>query len=153
MEGMTRMPVALATVDEDIIVLDAHGRGRIVHFTPTEYGRLINRAIALRYDGHERYAVGYWRQLSMLDENFALAWSGIGRSMLAQGYNAQAMYYLERGMDTRYFSIAFRRNRLDVMQDTLPNFLTGGMVLVAGFTGFKVVRKFTKKGANADDRS
>jgi hypothetical protein len=152
MQGMTRMPVAVETFGEDMFVLDAHGRGRIVHFTPTEYGRLINRAIALRYDGHERYAVDYWRQIVAMDENFALAWGGIGRSLLAMGYNARAMYYLERGMDTRYFSIAFRRNRMEVMQETLPTYLTGGMILLVIYTGFKIVRR-VRKGPSSDENS
>ncbi|MCL2225385.1 MAG: hypothetical protein FWB96_10520 [Defluviitaleaceae bacterium] len=146
LQGMTRRPISIETLGEDILILDAQGRGRIIHFSPTEYGRLINTAIALRYDGYERYSVDYWRKVVELDENFALAWSGIGRSYLAQGYNARAMYYLERGMDVRYFSIAFRRNRLDVMQETLPNMMTGGLVLVAVWAGVSIFRKIKGKG-------
>jgi hypothetical protein len=91
--------------------------------------------------------VEYWRQLVEIDENFSLAWSGIGRSYLAAGENAQAMYYLERGMDVRYYSVAFRRNRLDVMQDTLPNMMTGGLVIALAITGVNAFRKFKGKGA------
>jgi len=146
LEGMTRRPTSIEAYGEDILLLDAEGRGRIIHFAPTDYGRLINRAIQLRYDGYERYAVEYWRKLVAFDENFALAWSGIGRSYLAAGYNARAMYYLERGMDVRYFSIAFRRNRLDVMQDTLPNMMTGGMIGILAIVGYRIFRKVKGKG-------
>lgn len=146
LQGMTRRPVSIVTIGEDFLILDAEGRGRVVHFEPTEYGRLINTAIALRYDGFERYAVDYWRKVVALDENFSLAWSGIGRSYLAQGYNARAMEYLERGMDVRHFSVAFRRNRLDVMQGTLPNILTAGTVLFVLFLVIKVVRFIKGKG-------
>ncbi|MCL1845904.1 MAG: gluconolactonase [Defluviitaleaceae bacterium] len=138
LEGMTRMPRAIEMIGDDMLLLDSLGRGRIIHYAPTEYGRLINRAIAMRYGGHERYAVEYWRQLVTLDENFALAWSGIGRSLLAAGDNVGAMEYLRQGMDVRYFSIAFRRNRLDVMQGTLPNVFTAGMLLVVLFVGGKI---------------
>ncbi|MCL2356032.1 MAG: gluconolactonase [Defluviitaleaceae bacterium] len=149
LEGMTRMPRAIETIGDDIFILDAHGRGRIIHYAPSEYGRLINRAIAMRYDGHERYAVEYWRQLVKLDENFALAWSGIGRSLLAAGDNVGAMEYLRHGMDVRYFSTAFRRNRLEVMQGTLPNIFTVGVVFAALFAGYKVVRRI--KSGKEDD--
>ena len=145
-QGMSRNPVSIEMIGDDIFVLDA-ARGQIVHFEPTEYGRLINTAIALRYDGREREAVEIWRQLVVLDENYALAWGGIGRSMLAAGYNAEAMYYLRRGMDIRYFSVAFRRNRVDVMRDILPNALTGGSVLAAAYIVFRVYKRVRKNEA------
>jgi hypothetical protein len=145
--GMTRRPVAITAFGEDILLLDAQSRGRIIHFAPTEYGRLINEAIALRYDGLERYAVELWRELVTLDENFALAWSGIGRAYLSIGENAAAMEYLRHGMDTRYFSLAFRRHRIEVMQDTLPNILTVGMLLIGAFVIFNIVRRVKGKGS------
>ena len=146
MQGMTRRPVSIEMINDEILLLDAHGRGRIIHYTPTEYGRLINTAIALRYDGHDRAAVDYWRRLVAIDENFALAWSGIGRSLLAYGYNARAMEYLRHGMDVRYFSLAFRRHRLDVMQETLPSVFTGGAVVVGLFVVVKIIRTIKRRG-------
>ncbi|MCL2199973.1 MAG: gluconolactonase, partial [Defluviitaleaceae bacterium] len=151
LQGMSRRPVAIGMYNDDILLLDAQNRGRIIQFQQTEYGRLINTAIQMRYDGHERYATEYWRELVRLDENFALAWAGIGRSLLSAGDNVNAMYYLQRGMDVRHFSVAFQRNRLDVMQGTLPNILTGGMVLLGLFMGFKVYRKVRGKGADTDE--
>ena len=149
LQGMMRRPVALEVLGEDLFVLDAHGSGRVIHFTPTEYGNLVNTAIMMRYDGYETGAVDAWRQLVSRDENFALAWSGIGRSYLAEGDNVSAMYYLRRGMDIRYFSVAFRRNRLDVMQTVFPNMLTGGMALFGLYVTFKVYRHFKKRGVAA----
>jgi DNA-binding beta-propeller fold protein YncE len=154
MRGMVRSPVSIEKFGEDILLLDAQGqRGRIVHYQPTEYGNLINTAIKMRYDGHERDAVEKWRELVKLDENFALAWSGIGRSYLAAGDNVNAMYYLKRGMDVRYYSVAFRRNRLDVMQGTLPNILTGGVILIGLYAGVKIVLKIKGKGGRNDEYS
>ncbi|MDR0273697.1 MAG: gluconolactonase [Clostridiales bacterium] len=150
LEGMTRRPVTIEVIGDDFLLLDAHGHGRIIQYAPTDYGNLINSAISLRYDGHEQQAVEIWRQLTVLDENFALAWSGIGRSMLAAGNNVGAMEHLEHGMDIRYYSVAFRRNRIDVMQQALPNFLTAGMVLVAFYAGYRIFRSI-KKGGKGDD--
>lgn len=148
MEGMTRRPVAVDMLGEDILVLDAHF-GRIMHFTPTEYGALINQAIAMRYTGDEAGAVEAWRRLTALDENFALAWAGIGRSMLAEGNNAAAMYYLRRGMDLTHFSIAFRRHRLDVMQSVLPTIMTVGTVLAGLFVLYKIIKVVRRRVAEA----
>jgi len=157
LEGMTRGAVSIETFGEDILILDRIGRGRIVHFEPTEYGRLINTAIQWRYDGQhggvidgeEVSAVDLWRRIAQIDENFSLAWSGIGRAYLARGENATAMYYLERGMDIRYYSVAFRRNRLDVMQDILPTIMTGGMIFIVLMMGINIFRKVKGKGATA----
>jgi len=149
LQGMMRRAASIAVIEDDYLVLDAHGRGRIVHFTPTEYGALINTAIRARYDGDNTAAVEAWHRLVEIDENFALAWSGIGRAALAAGDNIQAMYYLRRGMDMRYYSVAFRRNRLDVMQDTLPNVLTAGAILVGVIVVARLVLRIRKKGAVA----
>jgi DNA-binding beta-propeller fold protein YncE len=147
LQGMSRRPVSVVVFEDDFLVLDADGRGRVIQFTPTEYGALINTAIRARYDGDQATAVAAWRRLVEIDENFALAWSGIGRTALAQGDNVQAMYYLRRGMDMRYYSVAFRRNRLDVMQETLPGVLTGAMILAGVLVAVKIALRFRKKGA------
>ncbi|MCL2204629.1 MAG: gluconolactonase [Defluviitaleaceae bacterium] len=148
MEGMTRRPVALEMLGDDIIILDAH-HGRIVQFTPTEYGALINEAIYLRYTGDEIGAVYAWRRLVALDENFQLAWAGIGRSMLAEGNNAAAIYYLRRGMDMVHFSIAFRRHRLEVMQGILPTVFNVGTGLIGLLLVYKITKAVRRRLADA----
>jgi len=142
-QGMTRRPVSIEMLGDNILVLDA-GNNRVTQFAPTEYGRLINLAIELRYNGNDAAAADVWRELTRLDENFMLAWAGIGRSKLAEGDNVAAMYYLRRGMDLRYFSVAFRRNRLDQMQTVLPIVLTGGMGLIGAFVAYKIVKRIVK---------
>ena len=149
MQGMTRRPVSIAILGDDYLVLDAHGDGRIVQFTPTEYGALINAAIRARYDGYESDSVVAWRRLTEIDENFHLAWAGIGRYMLAYGDNVRALYYLRRGMDLRHYSVAFRRNRLDNMQYAFSNVMTGAMIFVGVYIAVKITLKFRRKGAAA----
>jgi hypothetical protein len=148
MEGMTRRPVSVEMLGEDILVLDAH-IGRVLHFTPTEYGALINEAIAKRYRGDEVGAVDAWRRLTALDENFQLAWAGIGRSKLAEGDNQAAMYYLRRGMDTVHYSIAFRRHRMEVMQGVLPTVFTVGTSLVGLLIAYKIFKVIKRRVAEA----
>ncbi|MCL2500440.1 MAG: NHL repeat-containing protein [Defluviitaleaceae bacterium] len=148
LEGMTRRPVAVEMLGDDIIVLDAHF-GRVLQFTPTEYGALINEAIAMRYRGDEAAAVDAWRRLTALDENFQLAWAGIGRSLLAEGDNQAAMYYLHRGMDMVHYSIAFRRHRLEVLQGVLPTVFTVGTGLVGLLIAYKIFKVVKRRVAEA----
>ncbi len=139
-EGTFKSPAAIEVKDDWILVLDAH-RGEIMSFGATQYGRLIDEAVALRYDGDEASAVRVWEEVLKLDSNFELAYVGIGKSYLAAGENKKAMKYLLLGMDREYYSIAFKRYRDDILKDNLGYVLTGGAALVI----FLAVRRFVRK--------
>jgi len=149
--GMTRNPVAIEAVGESLLILDGH-RGQIIYFEETEYGSLINQAIMLRYDGDLGQAVLKWRQLLTIDEHFTLAHSGIGQSLLAAGEHALAMEYLRRGMNIRYYSVALRRHRNDVMQESLNHILTGGLVMALGIAGYKTGKRFKKSNKGGENK-
>lgn len=113
--GTFQQPVAIEARGNDIFVLD-QSKGNITAFSPTRYGALITKAVGLRYDGAESEAVGEWKEVLKLDANYELAYSGIGKSLLASGKNREAMWYLKKGMDKRYYSVAFRRYRTEYLK-------------------------------------
>jgi hypothetical protein len=127
--GTFHTPVALASHGDYIFALDAF-RAEIIVFEPTEYGRLINEAVRLRYDGNDALAVEYWRQVLRFNENFELANSSIGKSYLSAGDNSSAMHYLTLGMNRDYYSVAFKRFRNEILQESLGTFLTVGLALI-----------------------
>lgn len=139
-EGTFNMPVAVEDLGEKIVVLDAT-RAEIMTFEVTEYGRLINEAVALRYDGDESDAVELWKRVLELDENNELANTGIGKAYLTAGDYELAMKYLELGMNRDYYSIAFRRYRNELLIDNASYFLTGIVVLIVAYQVFKRVRR------------
>ena len=143
-EGTFQLPVAVEDIGGRIAVLDAT-KGAILCFEETEYGRLINEAVALRYDGDEAEAVALWERVLELDENNELANTGIGKAYLTAGDYEKAMYYLELGMARDYYSIAFKRYRNEILTENASWFLTGLAVLVAGWFGWKRMKK-RKKG-------
>ena len=96
--GTFSTPVAIEVSGDKLVVLDAY-RAELTVFNATEYGSLINEAIALRYDGDETLAVEKWREVLRLDENNELANTGIGKAYLTAGDNKSAMKYLKLGMD------------------------------------------------------
>ena len=116
----------------------------IICFEETEYGRLINEAVALRYDGDEAEAVALWERVLELDENNELANTGIGKAYLTAGDYEKAMYYLELGMARDYYSIAFKRYRNQVLTDNASWFLTGLVVLLLAYYGFRGWKKRQK---------
>jgi tetratricopeptide (TPR) repeat protein len=142
-------PVAIENIGDTIIVLDAY-RAEILTFTETEYGGLINNAVALRYDGDETEAVELWRKVLTLDENNELAYVGIGKAYLTSGDYENAMDYLRKGMSSDFYSIAFRRYRNEVLKENMSFLLTSGLVLViAIIAARRIYRK--KKGLTKEE--
>ncbi len=145
-EGTFAMPVAIEDIGGRLVVLDAT-RGQIITFEETEYGRLINEAVSLRYDGDETQAVALWQRVLELDENNELANTGIGKAYLTAGDYVQAMKYLELGMNRDYYSVAFRRYRNEMLIENASYLLTGAAVLIVAWFVFKQVKKRKKGGA------
>ena len=143
-DGTFTLPVAVEDIGGRLVVLDAT-KGLIVCFEETEYGRLINEAVSLRYDGDEAEAVALWERVLQLDENNELANTGIGKAYLTAGDYEKAMYYLEIGMARDYYSIAFKRYRNQILTDNASWFLTGAMALLVLWFGYKGWKK-RKKG-------
>lgn len=138
--GTMEAPVAIEYAGDKMLALDAK-QGAIIVFGETEYGRLINEAVGLRYDGDETQAVALWQEVLRLDENNELANTGIGKAYLSAGDNKEAMEYLKRGMNRDYYSVAFKRYRNDVLKSNINGILTGIIVLiVAILVVVKVIR-------------
>lgn len=140
-KGTFNTPIAIEVVDDQIIVLDSL-QGAILSFGETEYGNLINDAVALRYDGDEALAIDKWEAVLKLDENNELANTGMGKAYLTAGDNKTAMHYLKLGMNRKYYSIAFKRYRNEILKENLSLIMTLIILLIALAVIYK---KFLKK--------
>ena len=148
--GTFNTPVAIEASGDKLVVLDAY-RAELTIFNATQYGSLINEAIALRYDGDETLAVEKWREVLRLDENNELANTGIGKAYLTAGDNKNAMKYLKLGMDADYYSIAFRRYRNQVLADNLSYIFTGIAVVIVAIV--VVVRVRSRKHGKGGEKA
>ena len=128
-EGTFRTPAAIEQLGSRLLVLDAQ-QGNVNIFSETEYGRLINQAVSLRYNGDEALAVPLWSEVLRLDENNELANAGIGKAYLSAGDNEKAMTYLRRGMNRAYYSVAFKRWLNEALRGNISWFLTTLIVLI-----------------------
>lgn len=140
-EGTFNTPVAIEAVNDEIIVLDAYS-GAVLRFSETEYGSLINDAISLRYDGDETEAIEKWQGVLKLNENNELANSGIGKAYLTAGDNKTAMHYLKIAMNRKYYSIAWKRYRNELLTESLGVILTVVIILIIVLISYN---KFFKK--------
>ncbi len=125
-EGTLTMPAAIEFAGDRILALDSK-QASILIFGETEYGRLINEAVGLRFDGDESKAVALWEEVLRLDENNELANIGIGKAYLSAGDNEMAMKYLKRGMSQDYYSVAFKRYRNEILKENIQALLTGAV--------------------------
>lgn len=150
-EGTFNTPVAIESIGDQIIVLDAYNNS-IVKFGETEYGALINDAVGLRYDGDETQAIAKWQKVLKLDENNELANTGIGKAYLTAGDNKAAMKYLELGMNRKYYSIAWKRYRNEILIENINIIMTVIIILIALNIVYKkllkqrIVKKRQEKG-------
>ena len=128
-EGTLTTPVAIEYAGDRILALDSK-QASILIYGETEYGRLINEAVGLRFDGDESQAVALWEQVLRMDENNELANIGIGKAYLSAGDNEKAMEYLKRGMSQDYYSVAFKRYRNEVLKENIQWILTGAVGLI-----------------------
>ncbi len=145
--GTFRLPTSLAVSGNRILVLDTD-RQEVMAFKETDYGRLINEAVGLRFDGDEKQAVEKWREVLKLNENLELANVGIGKAFLTEGNNEEAMTHLKLGMNRTYYSIAFKRYRNDILKENLGNILTVAAVLLVALYIWRMIRR---KGSKKED--
>ena len=147
--GTFATPVAIENIGGKIIIFDCY-RAEVLTFVETRYGNLINEAVSLRYDGDETKAVELWKQVLELDENNELAYVGIGKAYLTAGDYEKAMEYLRKGMSSKYYSIAFRRYRNEVLKENMSYILTFIVLMIAAvIVGRNLYRK--KKGIKKEE--
>ncbi len=153
-QGTFTTPIAIEAIDDQIIVLDAY-QNAILVFAETQYGSLINDAVGLRYDGDEAQAIEKWEAVLRLDENNELANTGMGKAYLTAGDNKKAMEYLELGMNRKYYSIAYKRYRNEILTQNMNVIMTVVIVLIAAliiynkFLGEKIREKLDRKPKQA----
>ena len=145
--GTFLTPTAIEQLGSRLLVLDSQ-QGNLTVFAQTEYGSLINRAVALRFDGDETQAVPLWQEVLRLDEINELANTGIGKAYLSAGDNENAMLYLRRGMNREYYSVAFKRWRNERRRNNI-SFILSGVVAAAvlAVLWVKAVRPAVRKKA------
>ncbi|MWV43719.1 DUF1282 domain-containing protein [Paenibacillus sp. HJL G12] len=111
-----RTPSAIEMLGDRMLVLDKDNN-RLSVFAPTTYGSLIRSAVAALNEGQTERSTADWEKVLQLNANFDVAYIGIGKSLLKQGDNREAMTYFKLGNSREYYSEAFKRYRKEVVFD------------------------------------
>lgn len=146
--GTFKSVTAIDEWNDRLILLDRTA-GQITLFGTTEFGRKVNEAVKLHAAGDEDEAVAVWQEVLKLNSNYDIAYIGIGKAMLLEKNNKAAMEYFKLGMDRDYYSVAFKRYRKDLLQQSFSTVLTILAVLATGTIALKVVRKRRQRGLSS----
>jgi hypothetical protein len=118
-EGTFMIPSALDVMGDNILVLDA-GKGNITVFRPTEYGTLVQTAIALYNKSRYTESQKLWAQIASRNNNCQMAYVGMAKAYYENGDYKQAMTYFKLGESREGYGKAFRYYRNDRLRRVVP---------------------------------
>lgn len=142
--GTFRTPVAIGRLGDDILVLDK-GFHRLTAFKPTEFGRNVNKAVMHYNKGNDQESAAYWEKVLRLNANYEVAYVGIGKALLMDGENDEAMEYFENGHSRQYFSKAYKRYRQEVLRENFGTMMTLILTIPLLITLLRYVKKRMKR--------
>ncbi|MCL6457096.1 MAG: NHL repeat-containing protein [Gorillibacterium sp.] len=144
--GTFKTPVAIEQSGDNQVVLD-RGKANIIVFEPTAFGKLVNEAVRNHYIGEDKEAVKSWVKVLELNSNYDIAYIGIGKAMLMEKENKQAMSYFKLGMDRKSYSVAYKRYRREVMKEHFGTAMTFLLVAALAFFSYKAAKKWRQRRA------
>ena len=147
--GLFINPVAVEMMGDKLLVLD-NSRSAITVFERTEFGRLVEEAMAYYNDGRYQEAMVPWRQVLKYNANYTLAYIGIGKAQLESGNVEAALENFEIANYAAGHNEAYREFRVDGMRQYMPIFfIVVGLLLflIYGRAIPPVARLFDRCGA------
>jgi len=117
-QGEELVAMCYQTVEDQtyLLALDSTSTGfKVVVYSPTEYCDTI--ISALRNENIHNYSasIEYWQDVLTRNNNFDLAYIGIGKALFNQGKYAEAQEILEKAYETEYASKAFSEQRKGII--------------------------------------
>ena len=120
-----------------ICALDNNPNGyRITVYTPTEYCDTIIAALRNQNEHNYEASIDYWQDLLTCNNNFDLAYIGIGKALYSQGEFTEAYNMLQKAYDTNYASKTFAEIRKEVVEDYVLLIVVGLLAVLIGFFKF-----------------
>lgn len=140
-QGNFRTPSAIEVLDDRVLVLD-RDNNRLSVFQPTRYGSLIREAVMALDEGNSKEAAASWRKVLQLNANLDVAYIGIGKSLLKEDHNREAMDYFKLGNSREYYSEAFKRFRKEFVMEHFGTMVLSIMLLIGAIVAvFKLSRR------------
>lgn len=135
---------SIEVVGEDIAVIDS-GKNTLTVFRLTEYGKLVKNAVMLYNDGFYTKAADAWEEIVVRNQNFELAYDGLGKAAFENKNYKEAMKYYKLAYNREGYSDAFKESRADFLRVALPYIGTAIVILICVLFMLKNKIKFKHK--------
>ena len=127
--GLYRQLAAVAYLGDKLLALDTLDGSITVH-TVTSYGEKLHEVIRLQENREFDKAREGWNDIISLNNNFDMAYLGIGKTLLEEGDYKQAMEYFRLINNQSYYSKAYKLYRGEIMSKYGMLVLAGVIVLI-----------------------
>lgn len=107
---------AISYFGSDMVALDHEGNS-VTLFTKTEYGKLIDEVISLQRQRKYTETIPVWEKIKAANNNFDLAYVGIGKSLMQQGEYDKAMDYFYAADVPEQYSLAMKQARSESLEN------------------------------------
>lgn len=133
--------VSIECIRDKIVVLDSE-KNSLTIFAPTEYGSLVTEAVMLYNGGFYSEAKLKWQEIITKNQNFELAYDGLGKAAFEEGNYKEAMEYLKLAYNRDAYSDAFEEYRNALLRKALPYIATTIAFLAVIYSVLKKKLKF-----------
>ncbi len=120
-----------------MLILDNDTSGcRLTVYSPTPYYDTIISALRNQNEHNYSESIFFWQDVLTQNNNFDLAYIGIGKALFNQGKYEEAQAMLESAYETDYHDKAFVEIRKQIIQKWLLLFLVIAIVLIVALVKF-----------------
>jgi hypothetical protein len=115
---------------------DTSNRYKLVVYSPTEYCETIISALRNQNEHDYDSSIRYWQDVLTKNNNFDLAYIGIGKALFSQGKYQEAYEVLQNAYETTYASKAFAEVRKDLIGNWIILIVIVAIALIIGAVKF-----------------
>lgn len=115
----------------NLVLLDNTATGyQITVYHPTAYCDMIMNALRNQNEHNYSATIDYWQEVLTSNNNFDLAYIGIGKALYNQGKYDEAMEMLASAYETNYYADAFAAVRKNILSVWMLPVIIGVVVLI-----------------------
>ena len=141
--GLTYQPVynkdetSFEDYKYNLVTLDSSEIGcYITVYKPTKYCDMIMSALHNENDHKFSDTINYWQDVLTRNNNFDLAYIGIGKALYHLGDYEEAMEMLSSAYETEYYALAFAEIRKEIISKYMVPLIIGVLALIVLFFKF-----------------
>ena len=146
--------ITYQTIDDTSYLLvldetsDSSNKYKLVVYSPTEYCETIISALRNQNEHDYDSSIRYWQDVLTKNNNFDLAYIGIGKALFSQGKYQEAYEVLQNAYETKYASKAFAEVRKDTIGKWILLIAIAAVALLVGIVKFLGYAKRKNKETN-----